>query len=480
MHEVDYLVVGSGATAMAFVDTMLTETDATFAMVDRRHVPGGHWNDAYPFVRLHQPSQYYGVASRPLGRGRKDASGLNRGFYELASGIEVTAYFHDVMDDVFLPSGRVSYHPSSEFTAPNGRPGGDGGSASNEGEVISLLSGERAELRWTTLVDATVLTTEIPLTHDRPFEVADGVTCEPPNHLARLAPNHAAVVIVGGGKTAIDCVTWLLGHGYPPERITWVVPRDSWLVNRSSVQPGHENFLSTVGGLAAQAEACATATTVDELCAQQDASGVWLRLDPDVWPEMFHAATISEHELAEIRRIGDIVRLGHVQRIEPDRLILTGGEVAVPTGALHVDCTASAAASNVGVRLPVFADGVITLQMVRPFQPCFSAALLGRVEATVSPEAKAGLARPTPMTDTVVDWLTAQADGMLNAGAWSQEPSIAGWLDSCRLNAIGHLLNGVDPDDAAKQALLGRMLTASFASVENLQRLAAEAAGSGS
>jgi cation diffusion facilitator CzcD-associated flavoprotein CzcO len=53
--ETDYLVVGSGAVAMAFVDTLVSETQASVLMVDRHHGPGGHWNDAYPFVRLHQP-----------------------------------------------------------------------------------------------------------------------------------------------------------------------------------------------------------------------------------------------------------------------------------------------------------------------------------------------------------------------------------------------------------------------------------------
>ena len=38
--------------------------------LDRRHGPGGHWNDAYPFVRLHQPSAFYGVPSRNLGEDR--------------------------------------------------------------------------------------------------------------------------------------------------------------------------------------------------------------------------------------------------------------------------------------------------------------------------------------------------------------------------------------------------------------------------
>ena len=51
--QADYLVVGTGAMGMAFVDTLLTETDATIVMVDKHGKPGGHWNDAYPFVHLH-------------------------------------------------------------------------------------------------------------------------------------------------------------------------------------------------------------------------------------------------------------------------------------------------------------------------------------------------------------------------------------------------------------------------------------------
>ena len=84
--ETDYLVIGTGATAMAFVDTLLSENaDATVVMVDRRHRPGGHWNDAYAFVRLHQPSEWYGVASRELSQGIEGRLGFNAGLYGLAS-----------------------------------------------------------------------------------------------------------------------------------------------------------------------------------------------------------------------------------------------------------------------------------------------------------------------------------------------------------------------------------------------------------
>jgi cation diffusion facilitator CzcD-associated flavoprotein CzcO len=54
--ETDYLVVGAGAAGMAFTDALLQHSNATVTMVDRRDAPGGHWQDAYPYVRLHQPS----------------------------------------------------------------------------------------------------------------------------------------------------------------------------------------------------------------------------------------------------------------------------------------------------------------------------------------------------------------------------------------------------------------------------------------
>ena len=73
--ETDYLVVGAGAVGMAFVDTLLDHSDADVVMIDRRHRPGGHWLDSYPFVQLHQPSTNYGVNSTNM---LKDAPGNDR------------------------------------------------------------------------------------------------------------------------------------------------------------------------------------------------------------------------------------------------------------------------------------------------------------------------------------------------------------------------------------------------------------------
>ena len=65
--ETDYLVIGAGAMGMAFADTILKEQpNSNITLVDQRPAPGGHWLDAYPYVRLHQTASFYGVNSEKL------------------------------------------------------------------------------------------------------------------------------------------------------------------------------------------------------------------------------------------------------------------------------------------------------------------------------------------------------------------------------------------------------------------------------
>jgi len=90
--EADYLVVGAGAAGMAFTDALIDHADAHVVMVDRRHSVGGHWLDAYPFVRLHQASAFYGVASTPLGEGLIQPDGPEAGLHERATAPEICAY----------------------------------------------------------------------------------------------------------------------------------------------------------------------------------------------------------------------------------------------------------------------------------------------------------------------------------------------------------------------------------------------------
>src|SRR5689334_5909124 len=53
--DTDYLVVGAGASGLAFADALVAEADVEITVVDRQEAPGGHWQHVYPFVRLHSP-----------------------------------------------------------------------------------------------------------------------------------------------------------------------------------------------------------------------------------------------------------------------------------------------------------------------------------------------------------------------------------------------------------------------------------------
>ena len=100
--DVDYLVVGAGAIGMAFTDALVDHADVRVAVVDRRHAAGGHWLEAYPFVRLHQSSTFYGVASTVLAGGRTQEHGPEAGLHVRASQPEIVGYYADVVDRMRL------------------------------------------------------------------------------------------------------------------------------------------------------------------------------------------------------------------------------------------------------------------------------------------------------------------------------------------------------------------------------------------
>ncbi|CAG1015871.1 partial putative protein, partial [Burkholderiaceae bacterium] len=294
----DYVIAGAGAVGLAFADSLLAESSASMIIVDRRARPGGHWNDAYPFVRLHGPSATYGVNSLPLGEGRIDEAGLNAGLNELASGAEIRSYFERVMNERLLASGRVRYLPSHDLAA--------------DGVATSLQDGQRVRLaarrRW---VDATLADTRTPATHPPRFAVAPGVRCVTPSELVALREPCRGHVIVGGGKTAMDTALWLLAQGVEPDTITWIRPREAWLLNRANVQPTLPFFAQTLSAVAAELEAARDADSLGDLFERLEAARLLQRIDTTVQPTMYRCAIVSEAELAQLRRIRNVVRLGH-------------------------------------------------------------------------------------------------------------------------------------------------------------------------
>jgi NAD(P)-binding Rossmann-like domain len=473
--ETDYLIIGAGATGLCAADELVRHSSARMLIVDRHDRPGGHWNEAYPFVRLHQPSATYGVNSLPLGHDRIETGGLNRGLMELASGPEVLDYFDRVMRLQLLPSGRVEHRPMSEVI--EGKiDAGDKNVPGGTHTVRSLLTGaEQTVAVRRKVVDTRLGNVAVPATHPVEFEVAPGLHCVPLNALPALRRPYPGYVVVGAGKTGIDACLWLLEHGIAPDAIRWIVPRDAWLLDRANVQPGDAFLAQTYGSFITQMEAIVQADSAHDLLHRLEAAGQLLRLDPAVEPTMYRCATVSRDELAALQRIRDVIRLGRVQRIERERIVLDHGSVAADPEWLYVHCSAVPFRST-GAQ-PIFQPGRLALQLVRTCQPAFSAALIGFVETLdLGDDEKNRLCQVVPLPEKPIDWLHMQAVMMMNQYQWSRLDALKQWLEAARLDGSAGRLRAAGKTDPAIQALGQRFKAAVFPAAAKLQALLAGAA----
>jgi hypothetical protein len=392
--DADYLVVGAGAMGLAFADALVDHADVRVALVDRRDGVGGHWRGAYPFVRLHQASTFYGVASTVLGGGVQ-TEGPERGLHERADRDTICAYYDRVVRDRLLPTGRVEVLTRHSYWSDH----------RGDRTVVSLDGGP-------------------PLTVPPSCRVVDA------RYLAPDIPSETPPRFVGSGKTATDAIVWLLGRGVDPDAVCWVRPRDPWMLDRAVIQPDPAVYLGMVADLL---HAAGRATSLPDLFLRLEGAGIMLRIDRSVVPTMAKAPTLGRWELDLLRTVEHVVRLGHVRAVERGRLELADGSVAVADDALVVDCAADGLKAP--PRVPVWRPDAITLQPIRAGFPCFGAALIGYVEATRTDDAeKNRLCPPTSYGNSLADWAEMNAMGMRSSAVFGAEPDIKAWADRVALN----------------------------------------------
>ena len=206
--DTDYLVIGAGAVAMAFVDTLIENPEADVIMVDSP-APGGHWLDSYPYVQLHQPSANYGVNSTPLGHDRVEpdgpepgllrASGRHRDLRLLRPGDAAPPV--GLGPGPLLPHERVPRRPKIR--------------------ILSMGTGVETDVsvRGQRTVDATYMASRVPATEPPPFEVVDGATCVPLGAalLRRHRPSRRLRDHRRRFRGAMDVACfWLLDQGASP------------------------------------------------------------------------------------------------------------------------------------------------------------------------------------------------------------------------------------------------------------------------
>jgi NAD(P)-binding Rossmann-like domain len=437
--ETDYLVVGAGASGMAFADTLLANTSAEVVLVDRRHQPGGHWLDAYPFVRLHQPSAYYGVESRRLGYDRIDDDGPNAGFYERASAAEICDYYARVLDESLLPTGRVQFLGMSEHRGENG----DGH------RVVSLLDGSETMVKPRHgLVDATYVQSEIPSRHVPAFSVGEGVRLVPPNDLVDLDEPAERFTVVGAGKTSIDTCVWLLEAGVDPDRIRWIRGRDPWQIDRTYTQP-----LDLVGSyMQLQAhwiEAAAAAADGLDFARRLEDAGVFVRIDPAVEPLAFRGATVSRREIDAARTIEHVIRARRVRRIERTSISTESSDLPGGPREVYVDCTAAGVPP--AAARPVFEPGRITIQYVAVgFLPWCAATIAFVASTGLDDEEKNRLCPPVVFSGDATDLTRLAYAGLQGQVARVRHEVVGPWNQASRLNPARAVFDHIEDSKVAE------------------------------
>jgi hypothetical protein len=185
---------------------------------------------------------------------------------------------------------------------------------------------------------------------------------------------------------------------------------------------------------------------------------------------MFRGAIMSEHELGLLRRIEDVIRLGHVRSIDRREIVLDQGRVPTDERTVHVHCTASGL-GRPPVR-PIFEPERMTIQPYSWGFSCHQFALLGVLEATLtSDEEKNALCPPISWWDTSADFLRAFLGGMANTTAISAHPTLGKWTKASRLNPMSGI--GQHRDDPRVVASRERIKRYGLAAAVNLQKLLA-------
>jgi len=470
MNEIDtdYLIIGAGAFGLSFADSLLDHGDGHITFVDQHAKPGGHWNVAYPFVTLHQPSATYGINSMSLGDDLMDTDGPNKGLYKLATGTQVLGYFERAMQERFIPSGRVSYYPMSKYEE----------GANGEHTIVSSISGKKTRVNIRRkLVDSSAWTASVPATHKRKFEIADGVRLTTPGKLPEEWLTDAEVpghyVIMGGGKTGMDVGVWLMNMGVEASNISWVRPRETWMINRASTQPGSKFASNSVGWQLEQVRIAATATSGDEIFLHLERHGHMIRLDQSRLPSKFHYPTISQGEVDLLRQIEHVITIGRVNLIESGMMHGLEGDAEVPADSLFIDCTATATKRS--TVSPIWEGDRITLGILSLPLVCLSASVAGFIEATFdTDEEKNALAIPIQMTDTPADYPQAMLSNAMNRMLWAGNPAITNFLNTSRLDPAQRMKNAMADVNENIQHDAGQIRPATIAAIPNLKKLVAE------
>mmetsp|Transcript_12526 Transcript_12526/g.17990 ORF Transcript_12526/g.17990 Transcript_12526/m.17990 type:complete len:541 (+) Transcript_12526:167-1789(+) len=479
-EQVDYLIVGAGATGFAFADTLLHHSapSTSVLMIDKNSSPGGQWVDSYGFVRLHQPSDMYGVETMKLEPSGEDCSAAKNGeeahratrveileYYDRVTKVLEEKYdFHFVGDTAFDVS-QLDEEEGEEIVVE------EGASTDLHQHYRYKLPGGRS-IMAKKIVDARYLQPDLPIHVPPKFKFPEVINVVPVNTLAetdKLKQQQSETkhyVIIGAGKTGMDAIVHLIQHEHVnPDNILWIVPNEAWITARENI-----------GSFAEFLHECTELQKKNDLAnngrgniesedffqrgfLEWEKKGKVYRFDEDILPTKFKDATLSKSELALIKTVKRVVRNGRVESIDDEGTIhFAGGTtMSLPwSSSSTADTTfvhCSAGAFNYSKQTkkppPIFSPHRISVQDVYGTPGfCFVGSIIGKLESLgtkfTDAEKNAMCAAPIPNPSSsplgpsggdigVISTSHGYVQRLSNLNRWLKVPEIRNWLVGHRL-----------------------------------------------
>jgi hypothetical protein len=245
--------------------------------------------------------------------------------------------------------------------------------------------------------------------------------------------------------------------GVDSAAITWIVPNDAYLFDRFTGTPGRRFTDVITTGRVEVLNAAVEAESGDDFFQRVLDCGQLLVLDPGVKPTRWRCATVTRLELEQLRRLPNIVRMGHVEAVSAEQIQLQDGTHPTPAGSVYVDCAADGLQNRPDKQ--VFDGDRITLQTVRSCQQVYSAGFIGNVEANLGDEARKNeLCRPVPHPYVAEDYIRCAIQDSENMLAWITEPSVVSWINAARIDLFSPMLDFEDPEVRTQIEGMGELL----------------------
>lgn len=330
--DFDLCIVGAGYAGLnaAFVASQYLPATARVLLLDKHEQAGGMWNDAYSYVRLHQPYRMFTAGNIPWT--------IKRPRSYLATRDEVAAHLRhcfDVISSRMNVDARwrweyIDHSEDEDSVAVTAR--------GPEGDVHSFRAARFIDARGFAVEANDALPLSSPKVHSvAPRELeASGL----------LSSGHSEPVwIVGSGKTAMDTVLALV-RANPERKIGMLTGTGTYFFNRDLVTPtGLKRwtggvFYSSIFGDVAERFDGTNASEVSEWCR------TWCGTSPlgDPPPSHLLFAFLSEKEARTVAQgVSEVIRDHLVDVIDDDSQpvmdLRTGARHAIPSGSWVINCT---------------------------------------------------------------------------------------------------------------------------------------------